>query len=45
MRSEALLTRLLWLWLGSFAGLLGFLYTLMIGVSIDGKSVLELMFR
>ena len=45
MKSEAWLSRLLALWLGSFSGLLLFLYMLFIGADMDGRSMYELLFR
>lgn len=44
-RGEIWLSRLLNLWLASFAGLLFFLYMLFIGVDLDGKSVFHLIFH
>ena len=45
MKQDAWLSRLLGLWLASFGGLLAFLYALVIGTSIDGRSMLALMFK
>ena len=45
MKDELWLSRLLALWLGSFGGLLFFLYMLFIGVDLDGRSVFHLVFR
>ena len=42
---DAWLSRLLALWLGSFAGLLLFLYMLFIGSDIRGRSMFQLLFR
>lgn len=42
---EAWLSRLLGLWLISFAGLLFFLYMLFIGAQLNGRSMFELLFR
>jgi hypothetical protein len=45
VKSEGWLQRLLFLWMASFAGLLMFLYMLLIGSEIDGRSVFQMLFR
>ena len=45
MRQEVWLSRLLALWLGSFAGLMVFLYMLFIGSDFEGRSMFELLLR
>jgi len=44
MRADLWLARLLGLWFLSFAGLLLFLYLLLIGVEIEGRSMFQLLF-
>ena len=43
--SESWLSRLLGLWLVSFAGLLGFLYMLFIGWDVNGLSMIQLLLK
>lgn len=45
MKQGSWLPRLLGLWLGSFAGLLLFLYMLFIGSEIGGQSMFQVVFR
>ncbi len=45
MKQELWLSRLLTLWLVSFAGLMVFLYMLFIGTDFDGISMFELLIR
>ena len=45
MKDDQRLSRLLGLWLASFAGLLWFLYMLFIGADIGGRSMFELLFN
>lgn len=45
MRADPWLSRLLALWLGSFGGLLAFLYMLFLGWSFDGRSMYQLLIR
>lgn len=45
MRSELWLSRLLAVWLVSFAGLLAFVYMLFIGSDVGGRSMFQTLFR
>jgi hypothetical protein len=45
VKTDVWLSRLLGLWLVSFAGLLAFLYVLFIGADVDGRSMFQYLLR